>query len=832
MRPRVTEFVKSLRHCLKLTFLPVMFQLIEEILKPAVDFDNLAKILALDPMLTATVLKMANSPVYGPAQKVTDLRRAATVLGTRELLKIAVSISFQKNLNDAFKKHQIDFFGVWRQTIWGAIAAELLAAKLCPKQANEAYIGALMKDIALLIAACLPAYKPPGDSGDTDLLAYRPGQAEEETESWGERHEALSAELLREWDFPEHLRHAVANHHDFDGVSRYDPLTQCVILATRWAESEFSQAHNPSPLLQFKGLLTVKLGLLDLEAEELRLTCIARFESILGSLGLAGKKNPDTDYRRHSLALLQEYYLLSQELTQISGGLEAAAKVIARHLKWNWGLEDFDLALWAAASRDWTLFSAAQNTSPELVGTGHLADSLPWRRHQPRFVLSATGREIGELRLEANTLDQERLEQIKLYVSFAGQAFEHYALRQAVLEQKAETLEDLPVGVGRLDTKGRILELNAQIKALAAGKGEPAGRDAWEYIFEKQGVPRDDEWTAFLDNPEIPSLFKIFCLKKKTHDTETCVYMSAHRRVWRGRSEIIMVLEDVTLVPSLEMQAIKQRDFLERLMGSMRDLVMTVDGCGRVIYASPNASKGLLGRDLFVISTPKPPFEGRWEPELLSHPPGAIEVVLQTGAGKTMPLELVISPLTQMGTGSRNYLVVGRDLSAIRRLEEKLKRQAMFDGLTQLLNHFQFHVAMEREVLRARRTGRPVGLMFLDLDNFKRFNDSKGHQAGDEVLRKVADIMRQNSRRGMDIPCRYGGDEFTLIFTEIAPANLEEIAGRIIETFAHEWAGYLGVSAGLAIVKPGETPERLIGRADKAAYAAKTAGGNRVDWAE
>ena len=832
MRSRVTEFVKSLRHCLKLTFLPVMFQLIEEILKPAVDFDNLAAILALDPMLTATVLKMANSPVYAASQKVTDLRRAATVLGTRELLKIAVSISFQKSLLDAFQKRKIDFFGVWRQTIWGAIAAELLAGKLCPKQANEAYIGVLMKDIALLIAVCLPADKPFAGIDDADLLAYRPEQTEEEIASWGERHEVLSAELLREWDFPEHLRQAVERHHDFDGAEHYDPLTQCVILATRWAESEFSQTHNPSLLLQFKGVLTVKLGLLDLEVEEMRLACIARFESILGSLGLTGKKHPDVDYQRHSLTLLQEYYLLSQELTQISGGLETAAKVIARHLKWNWGLEDFDLALWAAASHDWTLFSASRNTAPELAGTGQLADSLPWRRHQPRFILSATGREIGELRLEANALDQERLDQIRLYASFAGQAFEHYALRQAVLEQKAETLEDLPVGVARLDTKGRILELNAQIKTLAEIKNDPTGRDAWEYIFEQQGISRDDEWTAFLDNPEIPSLFKIFCLKKKTLDAETCVYMSAHRRVWRGRSEIIMVLEDVTLVPSLEMQAIKQRDFLERLMGSMRDLVMTVDGCGRVIYASPNASKGLLGHDLFVVSTPKPPFEGQWGPELLSHPPGAIEVVLQTGANKTMPLELVISPLTKMGNGKRNYLVVGRDLSAIRRLEEKLKRQAMFDGLTQLLNHFQFHVALEREVQRARRTDRPVGLMFLDLDNFKRYNDAKGHQAGDDALRKVADIMRQNSRRGMDLPCRYGGDEFTIIFTEIAPANLEEIAGRIIETFAQEWAGYLGVSAGLAIIKPGETPERLIGRADKAAYTAKTAGGNRFVWAE
>jgi diguanylate cyclase (GGDEF)-like protein len=832
MRSRVTEFVKSLRQSLKLTFPPVMFQLLEEILKPEVDFDVLAKILALDPMLAATVLKMANSPIYGGAQKVTDLRRAATILGTRELLKIAVSVSFQQNLSEAFKKRKIDFFGVWRQTIWGAIAAELLSARLCPEQAGEAYIGVLMKDVSLLIAACLPAKDLPASLDPGDMLTPKPGQFEEEAALWGDSHPGLSAELLHEWDFPEHLRDAVNSHHDFEEAESLDPLTQCVILATRWAEIEFSASHNPALLVQFKGVLCSKLGLGANQAEDMRQACIQRFESILANLDLSGKKHVERDYNRHSLALLQEYYLLSQELTQLTGGLESAARVIGRHLKWNWGVEDFDLALWSAGSHDWSLFSTTQEKPAVLAGSSQGVDGLPWRKSKPGFFLGAMGKEVGELRLDPDELDKDSLEQIRLYITFASQALEHYALRQAVLELKAETLDDLPVGVARLDPEGHILEINAQLRSLAEIRQEPTGGDAWELIFEANGISRDSEWTAFLGNPEVRSLFKIFCLKRLSTDTEMCVYMSAHRRIWRGRGEIVLVLEDVTLVPSLEMQAIKQREFLERLMHSMRDMVMTVDAAGRIIYCSPGLSKGILGRNLFEIAAPQPSFEGSWGPDILPHPPGAVEVKINAGPAKTAPMELVISPLSQMGGLAPNYLVVGRDLSAIRRLEEKLRRQAMFDGLTQLLNHFQFHTALERETMRSKRTGRPVGLMFLDLDFFKRYNDTRGHQAGDEALRKVADILRHRSRRGMDIPCRYGGDEFCIIFTETSPDILCEIAGRIVEAFNLEWQGELGVSIGLAVLKSGEKADRLIGRADRAAYTAKSAGGGRFIWAE
>jgi len=176
--------------------------------------------------------------------------------------------------------------------------------------------------------------------------------------------------------------------------------------------------------------------------------------------------------------------------------------------------------------------------------------------------------------------------------------------------------------------------------------------------------------------------------------------------------------------------------------------------------------------------------------------------------------------------------VVGRDITAVRRLEEKLKRMALFDGLTGLLNHYQFHVLLEREVQRAKRTDRPMGLMFFDLDNFKAINDTKGHQAGDDVLRAVARILKAGLRKGMDYPCRYGGDEFAVIITEIDTENLRQLCMRLSDAVEEYFKGEVGLSSGVAMLRPGETPAQLLQRADKTSYKAKVLGGHRILWSE
>jgi len=125
-----------------------------------------------------------------------------------------------------------------------------------------------------------------------------------------------------------------------------------------------------------------------------------------------------------------------------------------------------------------------------------------------------------------------------------------------------------------------------------------------------------------------------------------------------------------------------------------------------------------------------------------------------------------------------------------------------------------------------------MGLLFFDLDNFKVINDTKGHQAGDDVLRTVARILKAGLRKGMDYPCRYGGDEFAVIITEIDMENLRYLCSRLNDSMEGYFKGDVGLSSGVAMLRPGESPAQLLQRADKASYGAKVQGGHRILWSD
>ncbi|RFA30771.1 hypothetical protein CAI21_04490 [Alkalilimnicola ehrlichii] len=171
-------------------------------------------------------------------------------------------------------------------------------------------------------------------------------------------------------------------------------------------------------------------------------------------------------------------------------------------------------------------------------------------------------------------------------------------------------------------------------------------------------------------------------------------------------------------------------------------------------------------------------------------------------------------------------------LSAAGRLE--LSRKAATDGLTGLYNHDHFRAILSNEFRRARRKNRPLSVIMLDVDHFKRFNDTWGHQAGDHVLREVTRTI-QDCCRDSDTAARYGGEEIALILpesdTECAYGIAERIRKRVAERDIHYGGQKLRVtiSAGLASLTPAITDETLLlQRADEALYAAKRGGRNRV----
>ncbi|HEY8763823.1 MAG TPA: GGDEF domain-containing protein [Solirubrobacteraceae bacterium] len=165
-------------------------------------------------------------------------------------------------------------------------------------------------------------------------------------------------------------------------------------------------------------------------------------------------------------------------------------------------------------------------------------------------------------------------------------------------------------------------------------------------------------------------------------------------------------------------------------------------------------------------------------------------------------------------------------------LHFQVRRQAVTDELTGLSNHGSFQDLLSAEVEQVRRYHHQVGLIMLDLDNFKSVNDTYGHQQGDVVLRHVARALRDTSRDA-DSPARYGGEEMALILPHTDLDGSYAIAERLrtaIESLRIPGPdGPLRVTASLGVAASSEgDKDLLIGQADAALYAAKREGRNRT----
>ena len=173
------------------------------------------------------------------------------------------------------------------------------------------------------------------------------------------------------------------------------------------------------------------------------------------------------------------------------------------------------------------------------------------------------------------------------------------------------------------------------------------------------------------------------------------------------------------------------------------------------------------------------------------------------------------------------------------RLRESLRAQAVRDSLTGLYNRRYMEQALEREVLRAARNGRTVGVLMLDLDHFKDFNDSHGHEAGDMLLRVLGDYLVTHVR-AEDIACRYGGEEFVVILPEASPEMSRSRAEELwkgLQSLHVNFHGELlrGVTASVGVASfpgHGKTMAELLRAADIAMYAAKRQGRDRVEFAQ
>jgi diguanylate cyclase (GGDEF)-like protein len=304
----------------------------------------------------------------------------------------------------------------------------------------------------------------------------------------------------------------------------------------------------------------------------------------------------------------------------------------------------------------------------------------------------------------------------------------------------------------------------------------------------------------------------------------------------------------------------------DTLIENMTESVLVIDNDGRVIDLNPAAQQFAqrISSDYYLepltplLGLPVEQVLGRW-PSLLRHcqSPRDTEVLITIAQQPPLHINLHLKVLgDRQPTGK---LIVIRDVSAhyqaelelkqinqvlesrLREneaLQDLLKEQAIRDGLTGLFNRRYFEEALLAEFIKAERANTPLAIILVDIDHFKRVNDTYGHQAGDCVLQVFADVIREHIRTS-DIACRYGGEEFILAMPGMSLAEAyqraEAVRMAIRETVIQfkEYEICITISGGVAALPEySGNPDGLVMIADKALYRAKAAGRDRIHLAQ
>jgi len=205
----------------------------------------------------------------------------------------------------------------------------------------------------------------------------------------------------------------------------------------------------------------------------------------------------------------------------------------------------------------------------------------------------------------------------------------------------------------------------------------------------------------------------------------------------------------------------------------------------------------------------------------------------QLGASDSVHVK--IDP-TELSARMARHLERWQRLLELRQSKEQLQKMALTDPLTKLGNRATFDLSIKQAAACTQRSGHPYSLLMIDLDHFKKFNDTYGHQTGDSVLRSVADAILSSARKA-DICCRYGGEEFAVILPDTKASNAEVLAERIhkqVEKVSRKQpAGRIPITVSIGISCANRDnnlhPTQLIEEADQALYLAKENGRNRTE---
>ena len=271
---------------------------------------------------------------------------------------------------------------------------------------------------------------------------------------------------------------------------------------------------------------------------------------------------------------------------------------------------------------------------------------------------------------------------------------------------------------------------------------------------------------------------------------------------------------------------IRAKEYLEAIVSSSPDAICTTDMSGKFIYFSPGAeemlglkAQGMGNRYAYeiyqggIVEAKKIMRLLTENEQIKNH-----ETIVKGKNGRFIYASLAASLLKDRQGNLIGTLGIFKDISARVHLEKKLEELCRTDNLTGLFNRRHFDQSLKQEWARAKRQDYPLSLVLMDLNDFKLINDSKGHKAGDRILKSFSALLRDSLRREEDMVFRFGGDEFTAILPGLNPHQADQVMKKILHR-AKKFR--IHFSYGISGTPPALNIARLLQTADAAMYRMK-----------
>lgn len=311
------------------------------------------------------------------------------------------------------------------------------------------------------------------------------------------------------------------------------------------------------------------------------------------------------------------------------------------------------------------------------------------------------------------------------------------------------------------------------------------------------------------------------------------------------QKELLTVIEMALYKHRTEMKLREKEEWLSTILEGIADGVIATDAHGVVTFMNPVAA-ALTGwkpdsvvsrrlEDIVMLYDGDKESSFSLSPqEIIEHGsfPKNIPNLWIVSQQKKTPVEIKASVIHDENGAPTGLVILIHDITERRQHEEQLRVLAIHDSLTQLPNRILFFDRLNLALSQVRRHGHRLAILMLDLDHYKKINDTYGHSVGDLLLKEVGKRL-QGAIRSSDTVARFGGDEFVLLLPEIhSPSDATQIAKRILEVISSpfEINGlplFITVSIGIAIFpEDGDDRDSLITNADLALYAAKDRGRN------